>query len=121
MTGDAPTTGLSIYVGLTPGFSNDMSQYACTLDVSSEYISITIRCITPVTGRFVTMYQSGVEMAGDPHHEYGLNICDIRIYGSGKLAWYMYLNMVILVLKSIHNNSNDSYFPRNIIKSNKLY
>lgn len=56
----------------------DKGGHACALDVSSKYIVVTVLCIMPVSGRFITIIQKGDEAP------YGFEVCELRAYGQGE-------------------------------------
>ena len=71
---------------MTPDSWEVNGAYVCATDISSVYIAVTIQCVSPVNGRFVTLHQTeqSTPEGTTGHGQYGLQICDIRIYGEGK-------------------------------------
>ena len=77
-----PAKSISVYVGLTSHSFINNGAYACALNITSLYMGITIQCVAPVRGRFLTIVQSGERNGNSSHH--GLEICDLRVYGQGE-------------------------------------
>ena len=55
----------------------------CAVDVSSGYLAITVQCVIPVTGRFITIFQLGYDAL------YGFDICDLQVYGEGEFEAFI--------------------------------
>ena len=65
---------------MSPDTFWDKGGHACALDVSSGYLAITVTCVMPVTGRFLTIFQP------NDFGPYGFEICDLRVYGQGEVT-----------------------------------
>ena len=81
-TGDLLAQGISLYAGKSPDAFGVNGGHACALNVTSEYMVITVQCIMPVSGKFLTIYQP----EGDT--ESGIEVCDVQVYGEGKLTCF---------------------------------
>ena len=68
---------------MSPDAFWDKGGYVCAQDVSSEYLAITVQCVMPVTGRFITIWQP------NDYPPYGFEICDLRVYGQGEVTLYI--------------------------------
>ena len=74
---------ISVYVGWSPELPCNQSAQACALDVSSQYLVMTLQCVRPLTGKFITISQGEESVITYPDVYHGLEICDLAVYGQG--------------------------------------
>ena len=70
---------MSILVAHSPGAFLDGGGHTCADNVSSEYLVLTVQCVMPVAGRFLTIIKK------DEYFHNGIELCDLRVYGQGKV------------------------------------